>query len=67
MEKPVQSSQYPIRYARPGDLPVLPVIERAAAERFHDTPYAYLIDDGLVTEDVNLDHEYAWVVVDQKD
>jgi GNAT superfamily N-acetyltransferase len=58
---------YRIRSARPSDLPVLPLIEQAAAAWFLNTPYAYLIDEGVVSGDVNLDHEYVWVVVDEHD
>jgi GNAT superfamily N-acetyltransferase len=56
---------YRIRFARPSDLPILPLIEQAAAAWFLNTPYAYLVDEGVVSGDVNLDHEYVWVVVDQ--
>jgi hypothetical protein len=39
---------YLIRSARPSDLPVLPLIEQAAATWFLNTPYAYLVDEGVV-------------------
>lgn len=63
----MQTEPYAIRPARPDDLAALPIIERAAAELFRDTPYAYLADDGLVSADVDLDQEYVWVAVDQGD
>lgn len=63
----MQSNPYTIRYARPSDLTVLPTIERAAATRFRATPYAYLADDDPVSAEVDLDHEYVWVVVDPDD
>src|SRR3954463_16274762 len=58
---------YLIRSARPSDLLVLPLIEQAAATWFLDTPYTYLVDEGVISGDVNLDHEYVWVVVDEHD
>jgi GNAT superfamily N-acetyltransferase len=58
---------YAIRVARPDDLATLPVIERAAAAVFRITPYAYLADDDLVSAEVDLAHEYVWVVVDPDD
>jgi GNAT superfamily N-acetyltransferase len=58
---------YPIRPACPQDLAALPIIERAAAAQFRATPYAYLADDDLVSTDVDLDHEFVWVAVDQAD
>jgi GNAT superfamily N-acetyltransferase len=58
---------YAIRPARPADLATLPIIERAAAALFRGTPYTYLADDDLVSTDVDLDHEYVWVAVDQAD
>lgn len=61
------SDPYTIRYARPDDLAMLPIIERAAAARFRVTPYAALADDDLITAAVDLDHEYVWVVVDPQD
>jgi hypothetical protein len=39
------SDPYTIRQARPSDLPLLPLIEAAAATRFRATPYAFLIED----------------------
>jgi GNAT superfamily N-acetyltransferase len=63
----MSTEPYPIRPARPQDLAALPIIERAAAQQFRATPYAYLADDDLVSTDVDLDHEYVWVVVDQAD
>jgi GNAT superfamily N-acetyltransferase len=56
-----------IRSARPNDLQVLPLIERAAAAIFRTTPYAYLADDDLVSSEVDLAHEHVWVAVDQDD
>ena len=61
------TDSYTIRYARPDDLAMLPIIERAAAARFRATPYASLADDGLVSTVVDLDHEFVWVVVDPQD
>ena len=63
----MQAVHYSIRPARPDDLAMLPMIERAAAAWFRDTPYAYLADDGLVSGDVDLEHEHVWVAVDQGD
>ncbi len=63
----MQTEPYAIRPARPDDLAALPIIERAAAGLFRDTPYAYLADDGLVSTDVDLGQEYVWVAVDQGD
>src|SRR4051794_3211854 len=60
-------THYSIRSARASDLPVLPLIEQAAAELFRNTPYSYLIDDGCVSADINLDHEYVWVAADADD
>ena len=63
----MQSDPYTIRYAQPSDLAVLPTIERAAAIQFCATPYANLANGDLVSTEVNLDHEYVWVVVDLQD
>jgi GNAT superfamily N-acetyltransferase len=58
----------PIRPARPDDLAALPAIERAATAVFRATPYAYLADDeGMVSDHVDLAHEYVWVAVDPED
>ncbi len=56
-----------IRPARPDDLQSLPLIERAAAAQFRTTPYADLADDGPVSAEVDLAHEYVWVAVGQDD
>jgi GNAT superfamily N-acetyltransferase len=56
-----------IRPARPDDLAILPIIERAAAAVFRATPYAYLADDDLVSAEVDLAHEIVWVAVDRAD
>jgi GNAT superfamily N-acetyltransferase len=61
------TDSYTIRVARPDDLAALPIIERAAAAVFRTTPYAYLADDDLVSAEVDLTHEYGWVVVDPDD
>jgi GNAT superfamily N-acetyltransferase len=62
------TDSYAIRVARPDDLAALPIIERAAAAVFRTTPYAHLADDDLVSADeVDLAHEYVWVVVDGAD
>ena len=58
---------YAIRIARPDDLAALPVIERAATAVFRTTPYAYLADDDLISAEVDLAHEYIWIVVDPAD
>ncbi len=61
------ASSYPIRRAGPADLPFFPIIERAAAELFRNSPYSWIADDDeLVTDHVDLDHELAWVAVDSK-
>jgi GNAT superfamily N-acetyltransferase len=59
------SDTFIIRSARPDDLAILPSIERSAAALFRTTPYAYLADDDLVSAEVDLAHEYVWVVVDE--
>jgi GNAT superfamily N-acetyltransferase len=59
---------YSIRRAKPDDLPVLPTIELAAAQQFLTTPYAFIAkDDDPISAEVDLDHEYVWVVVDSDD
>lgn len=59
---------YFIRLARPDDLPTLPLIEKAAAALFRDTPYAFIAeDDDLISAEVNLASEYVWVMVDRDD
>jgi GNAT superfamily N-acetyltransferase len=63
----MQSEPYAIRRARPNDLTALPTVERAAAAQFRATPYAALADDDLVSAEVDLDHDYVWVVVDSYD
>ena len=66
----MQIEPYVIRYARPEELVVLPTIERAAAVQFRSTPYAALADDAdenPVSAEIDLDHEYVWVAVDQQD
>lgn len=63
----MQTGSYSIQFARPTDLASLPAIERAAAAQFRATPYSTLADDALVSAVVDLDHEYAWVVVDHHD
>ncbi len=59
--------QYKIRVACFDDLAILPVIERAAAAQFRTTAYADLIDFELVSETIDLEREYIWVVVDRND
>ena len=59
--------QYTIRVANFDDLAALPVIERAAATQFRSTDYAHLTEFELVSETVDLEHEYVWVVVDRED
>lgn len=59
--------QYTIRVANSDDLALLPVIERAAATQFLTTDYAELTDFELVSETIDLEHEYVWVVVDRDD
>jgi GNAT superfamily N-acetyltransferase len=61
------TDSYAIRAARPDDLAALPRIEHAAAVSFRTTPYADLADDDPVSAEVDLAHEYVWVVVDQAD
>lgn len=63
----MQTESYTIRRARPEDLPELPIIERAAAEPFRATPHAWLVDEPPVTSQVDLEHEYIWVVADHAD
>ncbi len=62
-----QGNSYAIRDGRSDDLPILPTIERAAAAQFQTTPYAFLADADLVSTEVDLDHEFVWVVVDADD
>jgi GNAT superfamily N-acetyltransferase len=65
-----QTEPYSIRYARPDDLAVLPTIEQAAATLFRSTPYAALADDAdadPISAEIDLGHEYVWVVVDRQD
>ncbi len=62
--------RYTIRAGRPGDLPLLPQIEAAAAVHFHATPYAWIVEDSAVnpvSANVDLAHEYVWVVADPAD
>jgi GNAT superfamily N-acetyltransferase len=61
------TESYAIRVARQDDLAILPVIEQAAAAVFRATPYAYLADHDPVTAEVDLAHEYVWLVVDGAD
>jgi GNAT superfamily N-acetyltransferase len=61
------TDSYAIRIARPDDLAALPIIERAAVAVFRATPYASLADDDLVSAEVDLAHEYVWLVVDPAD
>lgn len=61
------TNSYTIRVARPDDLAILPGIERAAAAVFRSTPYADLADADLVSSEVDLAHEHAWLVVDRAD
>jgi GNAT superfamily N-acetyltransferase len=63
----MQTELFTIRSARPGDLAALPVIERAAATQFLTTPYSAMVDAALASTQVDLDHEYVWVVVDEGD
>lgn len=63
----MQSDPYTVRYARQGDLALLPAIERAAATQFHATPYADLADFALASTEVNLEHDYVWIMVDSHD
>lgn len=58
---------YTIRPAEQRDLPRLPEIERAAASLFRNTAYSYLSDDDPVSQEVDLEHELVWVIVDQAD
>jgi GNAT superfamily N-acetyltransferase len=69
-QQPMETELFPIRYARADDLAVLPAIERAAAALFRSTPYAALSDDAdenPISAEIDLNHEYVWVAVDQQD
>jgi len=61
------TDSYAIRVARPDDLAVLPLIERAAAAQFRATPYPEMVDADLVSAEVDLAQEYVWVAVDPAD
>lgn len=63
----MKRQSYSIRRAKPVDLAVLPHLERAAATRFRETPYANLVTGDLISAQIDLDHEYVWVVVDAED
>jgi GNAT superfamily N-acetyltransferase len=63
----MQGYRYAVRMARADDLPSLPAIERAAATRFHTTPYTALADFPLASTGIDLDHEFVWVVTDGHD
>ena len=59
---------YTIRRADAADLPMLPKLEQAAAQIFRATPYAHLADDEyLVSDEVDLEQEDVWVIVDERD
>lgn len=62
--------QYQIRPARASDLPYLPAIEHAAAQRFGNTPYAFIVDHegmSLTSFEHHFAHNRVWVAVDQRD
>lgn len=63
----MQTESFIIRSARSGDLAALPEIERAAAAQFSTTSYPALVDAALASTQVDLDHEYVWVVVNEMD
>lgn len=63
----MQTESFIIRSARSGDLAALPEIERAAAAQFSTTSYPALVDAALASTQVDLDHEYVWVVVSETD
>ena len=68
----MSSDPYQIRPARAPDLPHLPAIERAAAQRFATTPYAFIIHDegmlmSLASFEQHFAHHHIWVAVDRQD
>ncbi len=56
-----------VRRACPRDLPLLPAIERAAAEMFRSTPHADLADWPLASATANLESDHIWVAADADD
>jgi GNAT superfamily N-acetyltransferase len=60
-------NHYTVRSARPDDLPLLPAIEQAAAAQFRASPYPALAGAELASADIDLAHEYVWVVADAAD
>lgn len=66
----MSSDLYQIRPARAPDLPHLPAIEHAAAQRFATTPYAFIIhDEGmpLASFEQHFAHHHIWVAVNRQD
>jgi GNAT superfamily N-acetyltransferase len=63
----MQTESFTVRSARSDDLAALPEIERAAAAQFLTTSYPTLVDAALASTQVDLDHEYVWVVVTDTD
>jgi GNAT superfamily N-acetyltransferase len=58
---------YKIRVAQSTDLAFLPEIEQAASVLFEAVSYLGLGELDLASEDVDLESEYVWVVVDVQD
>jgi len=64
------SQTYHIRPAQPNDLPNLPAIEQAAAQRFASTPYDFIVhDEGmpLAAYEHHFAHNRIWVAVNEDD
>lgn len=58
------ASLYTIRAAMPGDLPLLPDIEKQAARQFKQTRHREFADWPLASADIDLEREWVWVVAD---
>jgi GNAT superfamily N-acetyltransferase len=55
---------YSIRAATPADVPLLPDIEKQAAQQFKQTRHSDFADAPLAADDIDLERDWVWVVVD---
>lgn len=58
---------YKIISARQQDFRLLPEIEQAAGMMYSETPYSELAHGPNVSGDVDMDHDYVWVVTEDEE
>ena len=60
----MSAALYSIRAATLADVPLLPDIEKQAARQFKQTRHSDFADAPLAADDIDLEREWVWVVVD---